>query len=104
MDYFFDLYSFNFLFLERKVVANQKRGKVHNMSVETVTRIQFDLPDTKIADLDRIMEEGGIKTRKELFNNALSLLEWAIKQRKTGRVIAAVDETSDSYRELSMPI
>ncbi|SFD03063.1 hypothetical protein [Collimonas sp. OK412] len=74
------------------------------MSEETLTRIQFDLPDTKIADLDRIMSEGGIKTRKELFNNALSLLEWAIKQKKTGRIIAALDEKSESYRELSMPI
>ena len=74
------------------------------MSVETLTRIQFDLPDTKVADLDRIMAEGGIRTRKELFNNALSLLEWAIKQRKAGRTIAAVDESNDSYRELSMPI
>ncbi|MES2038518.1 MAG: hypothetical protein V4495_11800 [Pseudomonadota bacterium] len=74
------------------------------MSTETLTRIQFDLPDTKVAALDQIMAEGGIKTRKELFNNALSLLEWAIKQRKTGRIIAAVDEKSESYRELSMPI
>jgi hypothetical protein len=75
-----------------------------NEMSENVTRIQFDLPDTKIEELDKLMREGGIKTRRELFNNALSLLEWAIKQREDMRIIAAIDEESGSYRELSMPI
>lgn len=71
---------------------------------EELTRIQFDLPDAKIRDLDRLMEIGGIRTRRELFNNALSIFEWAMRQREEGRTIAAIDEKSSSYRELSMPV
>lgn len=69
-----------------------------------VTRIQFDLPDSKVEELDKLMLAAGIKTRRELFNNALSLLEWALRQRKEGRVIASINEESKSYRELSTPI
>jgi putative intracellular protease/amidase len=69
-----------------------------------VTRIQFDLPDSKVEELEKLMLAAGIHTKRELFNNALSLLEWAIRQRKEGRVIASINESSKSYRELSTPI
>lgn len=74
------------------------------MITEDKVRIQFDLPKKKVNDLDRLMKEGGIETRRELFNNALSLLEWAIKQRKGGRTIASINENENTYRELDMPI
>ena len=69
-----------------------------------MTRIQFDLPDDKVAELEKLMAESGIKTRKDLFNNALTLLEWAIKEKKAGRTIASLDEQAKSYQEVLMPI
>jgi hypothetical protein len=67
-------------------------------------RIQLELPEEKVLELKGLMAETGVETYKELFNNALTLLEWAAEQTKAGRVIASVDERNDRYRVLLMPI
>jgi hypothetical protein len=67
-------------------------------------RVQLDLPQAQVKELDFLMEDTGVKTRKDLINNALSLLVWAIKQKKQGRIIAAVDEDGKTYQEVIMPM
>jgi metal-responsive CopG/Arc/MetJ family transcriptional regulator len=67
-------------------------------------RIQFELPEEKVAELEKLMDESGIKTRKDLLNNALMLLEMAIRERKEGRTIVSVDEKKNRYKEVLMPI
>jgi metal-responsive CopG/Arc/MetJ family transcriptional regulator len=66
-------------------------------------RIQLELPDEHVAELDALMNETKIRTRKELFNNALTLFEWAVKQKRAGHVIAAIDQTQQIVKELLMP-
>jgi hypothetical protein len=68
-----------------------------------MVRIQLDLPDEQVAELDQRMAETKLRTRKDFFNNALTLFDWAIKQKKAGRVIAAIDESQDIVKELLMP-
>jgi metal-responsive CopG/Arc/MetJ family transcriptional regulator len=68
-----------------------------------MVRIQLDLPDEQVAELDERMAETKLRTRKDFFNNALTLFDWAIKQKKAGRVIAAIDESQDVVKELLMP-
>ena len=68
-----------------------------------MVRIQLDLPDEQVAELDRRMAETKLRTRKDFFNNALTLFDWAIKQKKAGRVIAAIDSSQDIVKELLMP-
>ncbi|MBI5779633.1 MAG: hypothetical protein HZA49_09300 [Planctomycetes bacterium] len=67
-------------------------------------RVQFELPESKIKELETLMKEAGIRTKKDLFNNALSLLEWAIKEKREGRIIASVDEKNHKYKEVIMPL
>jgi metal-responsive CopG/Arc/MetJ family transcriptional regulator len=67
-----------------------------------MVRIQLDLPDDQVAELDKLMEETRLTTRKDLFNNALTLFLWAVKAKKAGRIIASVDE-NQHIRELVMP-
>jgi hypothetical protein len=67
-------------------------------------RIQFDLPEEKVNELKSLMATIGVDTYKDLFNNALTLLDWTVSEVKAGRSIAAVDETANKYRELAMPI
>jgi hypothetical protein len=55
-----------------------------------------------VAKLDKLMEETRLTTRKDLFNNALTLFSWAVEAKKAGRVIASVDE-NQHIRELVMP-
>jgi len=67
-------------------------------------RIQFELSENKLLELEALMEETGVKTKKDILNNALSFLDWAIKERKNGRIIASVDEENQKYKEIIMPI
>lgn len=69
-----------------------------------LVRVQLDLPQAQVKELEFLMEQTGVSTRKDFINNALSLLVWAIKQKKQGRIIAAVDEDSKTYQEVIMPM
>lgn len=69
-----------------------------------VQRVQFDVPEDRLAELQELMKSCGIETRKDLFNNALTLLEWAVRESSRGRAIASVSDDEKSYRELHMPI
>jgi hypothetical protein len=69
-----------------------------------LVRIQFELPKDKVAELEDLMKETGVQTKKELFNNALTLLKWAVREAGRGNSIASVDEARGKYRELHMPI
>jgi len=68
-----------------------------------MVRIQLDLPDEQVAELDELMRETKMRTRKDLFNNALTLFGWAVKEKKAGRLIASIDESQEVVKELLMP-
>lgn len=63
----------------------------------------MELPDEQVAALDELMKETRIRTRKDLFNNALTLFEWAVKQKRAGRGIGSIDASKENVRELLMP-
>lgn len=69
-------------------------------------RIQFELTDEKARELDAFMSTIGVTTKKDLFENSLSLLEWAVKeiQSNPNRIIGSIDEEKDSYKELQMAV
>ncbi len=67
-------------------------------------RFQFELPGDRALEIERLMAECGIETKKDLFNNALTLLRWAVRESRKGHAIASVDEESGKFRELQMPI
>jgi metal-responsive CopG/Arc/MetJ family transcriptional regulator len=66
-------------------------------------RIQLDLPEEQVKELDALMEKTKVTTRKDLFNNALTLFQWAVKAKEAGRMIASLDEDSGTAKELVMP-
>ena len=68
-----------------------------------MVRIQLDLPEEQVKELDALMKETKITTRKDLFNNALTLFQWAVKAKRSGLIIASVDESSKTSKELLMP-
>ena len=67
-------------------------------------RIQFEISDNRLKELEALMDTVGVTTKKELLNNALTLLEWAIEEERKGHIIASLDERAKKYRELVMPI
>jgi metal-responsive CopG/Arc/MetJ family transcriptional regulator len=66
-------------------------------------RVQLDMPEERVKDLENIMAKTGVSTRKDVFENALALFEWAVNERMSGRKIASLDEKEDGFRELLMP-
>ena len=68
-----------------------------------MTRIQVDMPEERVREIEELMEKRGIKTKKEFFNVALTLLEWAIDEKENGHAIASVDEEENRYKEVVIP-
>jgi len=54
--------------------------------------MNFELPEERVNELKQLQTDTGSESMKELFNNALTMLEWAIKEVKHGNEIAAVNE------------
>jgi hypothetical protein len=67
-------------------------------------RFQFEIDAEWLQRLEELMKLGGLRTKKDLMNNALTVLDWAVKQRLAGRTIVSVaDEDDGTERELEMP-
>ncbi len=68
-------------------------------------RFQIEISKDEAREWDELMKKAsGIRTKKDLINNALTLLEWAINERGVGRTIASVDEKEMKFKEIVMPI
>lgn len=67
-------------------------------------RFQLDISREHLKELESLMKELGITTKKDLFNQAITLLEWAATERKSGRVIASIDKANDEYKQVLLPV
>lgn len=67
------------------------------------TRIQFDLPNDRVEQLERLMAATDIDTRKDLFNNALALFEWAVAERQRGYEIGSYSTSDKEVNTVHMP-
>ena len=67
-------------------------------------RFQLDLDNQGEALVDRLEQRTGVRTHRELFNNALTLLDWATAQAYQGRTVASVDRHARESKELVMPV
>lgn len=66
-------------------------------------RIQFEVSDTDLKLIECLMEQTGIKTRRNLLNSAVALFAWVVKERKAGKIVISLDENNKKVRELVMP-
>jgi hypothetical protein len=62
------------------------------------TRIQIDLSEREVERMNRVMEQCDIESRKDLFNNALTIMEWAIKEVGKGFSIASVEDPQNNTK------
>lgn len=70
---------------------------------EKKVRLQLEVSERRQGELLALMEACDISKQKDLFNAALTLLEWAVGERRKGRTIASIDEASMKYKELALP-
>ena len=67
-------------------------------------KIQLEFAPEKVSRIETLMQDCAIRTKKELFNNAIALLEWAVQERLKGNIIAAVDEEENRFKDVCLPI
>lgn len=67
-------------------------------------RLNLEMPEERVKDLKELQAETSSETIKELINNALSMLEWAVNEVKAGNEIAAVDENERVRRIIVTPL
>lgn len=67
-------------------------------------KLEMEITPERLARIDALMTEAGLTTREDLFSNALSFLEWAVKEVKAGRAIASIDDVNKVYKEVHMAI
>jgi hypothetical protein len=79
-------------------------GELKVQPSNPMNRIQIEFSDERISQIEKLMEKCGIRTKKDLINNALTLLEWAARERESRRIIASIDESEDKYKEVLLPI
>ncbi len=65
-------------------------------------QVVIEINDARADVLKRIRESAGLSNYRDILNNSLTLLDWAITQRAAGRIVASVDKANDSYEELAM--
>ena len=66
-------------------------------------RIQFETDSERVEEMENMMEVCGIATRRDLFNNTLTLWEWAVQEIRAGRHVASVDKIEKEIEYLRMP-
>lgn len=77
--------------------------KSHNFTKGNL-RVQFDLAPTRVQEIDELMAVAGLSSRKDLINNAVTLLQWAVEEVLAGREIVSLDREKESYEVLRMPV
>jgi hypothetical protein len=68
------------------------------------TRLKFDISGQRARDLEALMQEAGLATKREAFNVALSLLTWVVREVGKGKFIASVDEKTGRIHQLAWPL
>jgi len=67
-------------------------------------RLQVEL-DRQLADeIGNLQFLGGLRTKKDVIENALTAFRWAAREKAAGCAIVAIDPKDGSYSELQMPV
>ena len=67
------------------------------------TRLQVDMTRERLEAIDQLVRITGLATRKELLDNALTLLAWAVRETRKGRPIGSADQSGGNFKEVAMP-
>jgi hypothetical protein len=67
-----------------------------------MARLQFLVNDEMLSEIDTLVETTGLKTRTQLLNTAVTLFEWAVREKRNGRIIASMDEETGRYKEIEL--
>jgi hypothetical protein len=67
-------------------------------------RVQLDLLPERLAEFDQLMAFCGLSARKDLFDNAMTLFEWAVQEIRDGKQIASYDKKTEHIEVIRLPV
>ena len=67
------------------------------------TKVTLDFAEISMRGIDSIVKRTSLKSREDLFYNALALLKWTVKETRAGRTVASIDLKTNRFKELHMP-
>lgn len=65
-------------------------------------RLQFDLDETTLKEVDTLREAAGFSNRAELVRNALAFLRWSLDETKKGGTLLIKKDDGD-IRQIIFP-
>ena len=65
------------------------------------SRLQLELSSTYSRMIERLIPMCDLRTKKDVVENALTLLGWAAVEASKGRTIASIDDKEKIFREFS---
>lgn len=66
-------------------------------------RFQLDLTEAEHSVLEQLVRQSGVKTKRELVSNALTLFRWAATELLHGRSVGSIDANGAMVKQLEMP-
>lgn len=66
-------------------------------------RLQIEIDRERMEEIEELLRLGGLKTKRDLFNNALTLLKWASREKARGNSICSADANGKIQKELELP-
>lgn len=67
-------------------------------------RVQLELFENELEEIDRLSVVCGVRTRADLFNFAIALLKWSVREIESGNEIASIDREDNHFTVMHMPI
>jgi hypothetical protein len=67
-------------------------------------RVQFDVLPERLAEMDQLMAFCDIRTRKDLFDQAMTLFDWAVHEMRNGNEIASYNRRKDNVEVVRLPV
>lgn len=80
---------------QEKVIRKTETGR-------EVVRLQFEIDPSLWESLEIYQQKGALATKRELLNNAFTLLKWAANHKEQGHSITANSQSGMIY-ELELP-
>jgi hypothetical protein len=71
--------------------------------MSNLIRLQVEIEPNKMAELERLQELGSLRTKKDLLDNAVTILKWAARETAKGHSIASLNQSEGTVRVLQMP-
>ncbi len=65
-------------------------------------RLQVDILKYQLEEMERLQRLGGLRTKRELWDTAFTLLKWATKKKALGLPIGSISEDG-VFSEMEMP-